>query len=130
MFAIHASRAWRVASGSRQLILCLVRPVRFLLLSTVVLAAASCATTPVHDGRYLSQLSAEDLQQITVLVEQRRDIPKPILRIWAARPDSVVVETRQNFANDLRVQAVLHKRRGRWIIDERSIEWERLVTLH
>jgi hypothetical protein len=100
-----------------------------VILCLLPLVLSSCAGPPVIAGRYASRLSAEDIQQITLLVEARRDIHKPILKIDVFHPDRADVETRQRFASQLRAHFTVTKRRGKWNVDEGSIEYERIITV-
>ncbi len=100
-----------------------------IILSLVTLMLGACATPLAIEGRYASRLSADDVQQIKFLVDQRRDVPKPILKIDAFERGRADVETRQSLGSKLRVHFTVTKRRTGWSVDEGSIEWERIVIL-
>jgi hypothetical protein len=90
----------------------------------VVLMLCSCAGPEVGGNYLLNQTDAEQIQQ---LVSARDDVLKPIVRIWADRPDHVFVDCgRVSSVGDQSTEVQLTKRHGRWQI--MSVQQERILV--
>jgi len=100
-----------------------------IALVTIVVAVAltSCASEVI--GPYSHNLSADDIQQIKLLVSQRSDIAKSIQYIHATRPDCVIVETGRSVFEGVSTTFMACKRNGRWQISKGSVDqWRTVVT--
>ena len=82
-----------------------------------------CATAPELFG----PLSANDVRDITALVESRSDIRKPIMRISADRHDRATVETgRDKKAGDISQRFTIARKHGSWRVVSR-IDEEKII---
>jgi hypothetical protein len=66
----------------------------------------------VVEGKY--RLPDSDIREITALVMQRTDIPKPILRIVVSSPDDAWLETGREAPGALYSSFYVAKRHSRW----------------
>jgi hypothetical protein len=99
---------------------------RYLTLPLAAAILTSCATPIV--GPYAASISADDIRQIHELVAARSDMPKVILSIHATQKDCVYVETTRPIGTAVEVSFTACKRRGKWHINERSVEkWRTIV---
>ena len=100
---------------------------RHLALPLVAALLTSCATPIV--GPYAPSISADDIGQIHKLVAVRSDMPKRILSIHATQKDCVYVKMTRPIGTAVEVSFTACKRRGKWHINERSVEkWRSIVT--
>jgi hypothetical protein len=100
---------------------------RHLALALLAALLTSCAT-PIL-GPYAAWISADDIRHIHELVAARSDMPKVILSIHATQKDSVYIETSRPIGTAVEVSFTACKRRGKWHINERSVEkWRTIVT--
>jgi hypothetical protein len=76
---------------------------------------ASCSSASVIEGRY--RLPESDVREITALVMQRSDIPKPILRIITSDPNHAWLETGRETPGALYSSFDVAKRHGQWRVD-------------
>ena len=110
--------------------LVLVRPMKPLVQTAIACAIGvsitSCATSPEIGGDY--PLSRDDIHQIILLVQQRSDIRKPILSIFAFRADRASVQSGSWDPQDYYSEFFVAKRRGRWQIDSKIWEERTIVT--
>ena len=85
VFAIDASAAWHVASGSRSLILCLVRPQRMrahgYVAITAVAAALSSTVVAAPPAAVRNELS--EVSRPQAVARRVQDLPKPLRRALA-----------------------------------------------
>jgi hypothetical protein len=97
-------------------------PVLFAISSAVLLT--SCSATPSVTG----PLSPRDIRAITLLVESRSDVRKPIVSIVADTSDHARVESgRSAKVAELANVFTVTRRRGRWTINESSIKDQYVV---
>ena len=106
---------------------------RLLSWILMILSAAvvlSCAPWPRRTGALAGQLPNSEVIQIRALVRARRDIKKPITKIEMVAPDQAKAEAGvANNTGDIVTLFTMHKKNGRWIIDESSIyESEVIIT--
>jgi hypothetical protein len=88
---------------------------------------ASCADEVI--GPYSRSLSADDIQQIRLLVSQRSDIAKFVQYIHVVRPNFVFVETSHSLLEGVSTTFTASKRHGRWQINKGSLDqWRTVVT--
>ena len=119
--------------GSRQLILCLVRPmqrtfVAFALITAVVTSsvASPYVYSPQPGPKY--RLSSAELAEIDRLVAKRRDIVKPVDAIGMLAPDYAQVSSGAPQRNgDLTSWFHIRKKNGKWTIEERRAATTRAV---
>jgi len=78
----------------------------------ISLTYGGCSSAPVIEGKY--RLPDSDIREITALVTQRTDIPKPILRIVVSGPDHAWLETGREAPGALYSSFYVAKRHGRW----------------
>ena len=90
-----------------------------------VLLLVSCASPrPSVSGSF----SDEEIQQITSLVEQRSGFKKPIRTIARDGRDHAIVQTgRCSGTGDYCVSIPLTRRHGKWQIDEKRVEEDRIT---
>jgi hypothetical protein len=79
----------------------------------------------VIEGRY--RLPEGDVREITALVMQRSDIPKPILRIITSDPNHASLETGREAPGALYSSFAVAKRHGRWRVDS-DVETMRIIV--
>src|SRR5471030_25169 len=87
--------------------------IRALLFQAVALVLAGCATSPQIFG----PLSTDDIRAIKLLVAQRSDIRKPILRIDADHSGRARLQTgRDETPGDISQTFAVAKRSGKWCV--------------
>ena len=92
----------------------------------ISLTYAGCSSAPVIEGAY--QLPDSDIREITALVTQRADIPKPILRIVVSGPDHTWLETGREAPGALYSSFYVAKRHGRWKVAS-DVDTMRIVVM-
>jgi hypothetical protein len=105
---------------------------RAILMCWILFAVTSCATSPPIIGPYAERFTVADLQDITALVSQRRDIKHTITKIAVIRPDHALVATgRMQYTGDVENTFAVDKRKGKWMVDESSFKKELvIITAH
>jgi hypothetical protein len=100
---------------------------RSILWFLPMLMLGSCSMPPIVNGNY--SLSENDVAEIKQLVLQRSDTRKPILRIFADRPNHALVDSgRQGYVGNIFNSFAVAKRHGRWQIDSKIEEEHIIVT--
>jgi hypothetical protein len=91
----------------------------------LALALTACATDVF--GPYKQSISPADIHEIKALIATRPEIHKFILRVIAARPDCVYVETAPTVLDQWATRFVACKRKGKWQIKEGSVEEPKVI---
>ena len=81
-----------------------------LLLLSITLC---CCVAPEVAGPYSARLSGSDIQQITALAAERKDIKQRVFSIWADRSDRAEV---RSGSHSIYSQFTVVKERGQWRI--------------
>jgi hypothetical protein len=102
------------------------------LIFVVVLALGftSCTTSLIYsDAGHKYTLSREDVAEINGLIAPRRDIRKPLGVVWMKGPDSADVSSGDSWQplGEITVFTI-HKKKGRWMIDESSVRQDHAMV--
>ncbi len=79
-------------------------------------------------GAYVKHLKLDDVRQIVRLVQNRRDILKPIANVALDTPDEAEINSGDSHKTaGLMTNLRVHKTNGRWTIIEKSVRTSRVI---
>jgi hypothetical protein len=93
-----------------------------------------CATEPTVVGRYSSQISGSDVQELKLLVRSDRELDHRLVQLDAIGPERVRVKVggpnRGEEGSDYTILVAM-KRGGKWVFDPKAgVEAEGVVITH